>query len=148
MGFGPSHQGTLKWADSTPKHKAPEEIQTYTLKENWHQTLIQKSIKRQKDKQFEFCCRHSALSIFFLLFLTKERKHTHIHTEKRRAWKDKHFFSDLSLLEQICKRWVNKRKRWELRRWQLFMLESNNKDGVVNSAWLQAVIETQMKASW
>ena len=65
-------QGTTRNSDIHPKGE---------LASN---SLIPKSIKRQKVKQFEFRYRHSALSVFFLLSFNKGKEtHTHIHTEKK-----------------------------------------------------------------
>lgn len=101
----------------SPKQGNPRNSHIYTKWGSASNSLIQNNIKWQKDKQFKIHYRHWALSTFFLLYLAKGRKHTP-HTEKKeeRVDKNRHFFSNVSLLRQSCKRWVNHRKRWALKR--------------------------------
>ena len=54
MGLGPSHKGTLKWADPSPKHKPPQEIQTCSLRRTGIKLLSRRASKGKRTNNLSF----------------------------------------------------------------------------------------------
>lgn len=109
MGLGPSHQGTLKWADPTPKHEPPQEIQICTLKENCHQTLLPRRTskgKRTNNLSFILDIQPSPSSFF-----KKQRRENKEREKKEERVKKQTFLLQFKSVGQSCKRRVIKRRR-------------------------------------